>query len=212
MDLCIFNPRLTTLTKSRLSVKYLTLVKPTSKSTISLSRSRKQSTSAVYVKSGDRQRKINHEPIRANAKSLSDLKRLPTSILVRSLVLGKLFATPFLFEPAFHVFKKIANSRSRVLNVDSNPLLRTLIKPLIYDQFCAGRDELEVAKTREKIRSIGYSGVILCYGKEVVVDASDSLLSTGKSNARGEAEITEWRDGNLKTLDMIGLGDWLGLK
>ena len=212
MDLCVINKRLPTLTKKPLSIKYHTFVTPTLRSIASLSKIRKQSTSAVHGQPIDRHRKINHEHMPVDGTSLSGLKRLPTSILLRSLLLGKLFTTPFLFEPAFRIFQKIANSRSRFLNVDRNPLLRSLIKPLVYDQFCAGRNELEVAKTRVKIRSIGYSGVILCYGKEVVVDASDSLLSTGSSNARGDVEIAQWRDGNLKTLDMIGQGDWLGLK
>lgn len=142
----------------------------------------------------------------------SCLKRLPTSQIMRSLILGTFFTTPILFQPGFSVLRSIANSRSKLLNPDLNPILRFIIKPFIYDQFCAGRDKIEVERTRDTIKSIGYSGVILCYGREIVVPSSNKLNHSGETTISANKEIEQWKNGNLNTLDMVGKGDWLGIK
>lgn len=212
MERFVFDIRRRLLTEGLAPSNHRQVVSQVSRLCYIPTRSRPQSTAAIRGQTVDQRRLIDHGTTRTNDGRLSGLRRLPTSTLFRSFVLGKLFTTPFLFEPAFWVLRRIAGSHSKLLNVDRNPILRVLIKPLIYDQFCAGRNETEVAKTREKIKSIGYSGVILCYGREVVVDASSSLLSAGKSDRKADIDIAEWREGNLKTLDMIGEGDWLGIK
>lgn len=212
MDRYMLNIRSSILTKNQALFKGLPPVTPVSRLAKLSTGSRRQSTVGIYGNSADRQSDINHKTAQDNESKRSGLKRLSTSTLLRILVLGKLFTNPFLFKPAFWALQRIASSRSRLLNADRNPLLRVLIKPLVYDQFCAGRNETEVTKTREKIKSVGYSGVILCYGREVVIGASNSLLSTGKLDAKRDVEIAEWRNGNLKTLDMIGTDDWLGIK
>lgn len=206
MDRCALRSRNNALINNLLFHRYMPVTK-----TFHVG-ARQQSTSVVHENYESRLPDSGNDIRTTNSTSPRGLARLPTSTLVRNLVLGKLFTTPLLFEPAFWTLRKIADTRSRLLNVDANPLLRALIKPLIYDQFCAGRDELEVVRTREKIRSIGYAGVILCYGREVTVDASNTLQPTGSSISKSDLEIAEWRDGNLKTLDMIGTGDWLGIK
>ena len=124
-------------------------------------------------------------------------------------MLGAFFSSPFLFKPGFAVLRFIANSNSRFLDVDSNPLLRAVFKPLLYDHFCAGRDHESIAKTRDCIKKTGYEGVILCYGKELVLSQASQ---TKDSEAHMLAEIEHWRKGNLETLSMMGEGDWLGIK
>jgi hypothetical protein len=59
---------------------------------------------------------------------------------------------------------------------------------------------------------MGYSGIILCYGREITVSSSNTLQRTGSGSTESNVEIAEWETGNLKTLDMIGEGDWLGIK
>jgi len=110
------------------------------------------------------------------------------------------------------VFQAIANSPSRWLNPDKNPCLRAAIRPIIYDQFCAGRNAAEIHKTSQIIKSLGFSGVVLCYGKEVQPDADSQCYGYDGKTATIDTEIQQWRDGNLKTLAMIGEGDWLGVK
>lgn len=142
----------------------------------------------------------------------SGLERLPTVNILRNLLLGSLFTSPLLFRMGMTILSGIANSRSALLNPDANPILRALVKPLVYDQFCAGTNQYEIYKTRDTIKRMGFSGIILCYGKEIQVSSSGGLHSTGRGDANQTLEINMWRDGNLKTLDMVGEGDWLGMK
>lgn len=107
----------------------------------------------------------------------------------------------------------IAGSKSPLLHPDNNPLLRAILKPVIYDQFCAGTNPKEIHDTQADIKRLGFSGVILCYGKELEVDASGKAISSSSSeSAESDPGLARWRDGNLETLAMIGKGDWLGIK
>lgn len=148
-----------------------------------------------------------------NVPNPSGLERLPTLCIWRNLILGAAFTSPTLFKIGFGAMRYVANSRSRLLNPDSNPLLRAMIKPLVYDQFCAGTNQYEIGLTRNQIKRMGFSGVILCYGKEIQVSgAGNEIHSTGAGNADQNVEIDMWKNGNLETLDMIGEGDWVGMK
>lgn len=145
--------------------------------------------------------------------SSSPLARLPTSSILRSLFLSIFFTSPALFRPGLAVFKAIANSKSSLLNPDKNRVLGALIRPVVYDQFCAGRNVAEIQKTSATIKGLGFSGVVLCYGKEVQLDANNRPIGYGEGNTPSlSAEIQQWRTGNLNTLDMVGAGDWLGIK
>ena len=131
---------------------------------------------------------------------------------LRNLLLGSMFSSPFLFSVGMIVLKRIANSESKLLNSDANPIIRALVKLIVYDQFCAGTDKEEICNTRDEIRGMGYSGVILCYGREIQVSNNNTMKCTGKQESDMVCDIDWFRDGNLKTLDMIGDGDWLGIK
>lgn len=153
--------------------------------------------------------------LRTSSSSLEDapwsgLERLPTAALLRSLFLGVFFSSPTLFKPGFAFLRIVANSRSRLLNPDSNPVLRAILKSLLYDHFCAGTTRSEVIRTRDSIRQTGYSGVALCYGKEAPSSHRGADISIARDTV--DAEIEHWKQGNLETLDMIGAGDWLAMK
>ena len=142
------------------------------------------------------------------------LARLPTASIFRSLLLGAFFSSSILFTPGFALLKKIANSTSRVLNPDRNPLLRAIVKPFVYDHFCAGTNRVEIQGRISQIKSLGFSGVILCYGKEIQIQKpslsrADDLRY---SHQAFDQELELWKQGNLETLDMIGDGDYLGIK
>lgn len=155
-------------------------------------------------------------PVAANPDAgqphTSALARLPTTNIVRGLFLSTFFTSPLLFRPGLAIFSTIANSKSSLLNPDKNPLLRAVIKPVVYDQFCAGTNRQEVKRTSAAIRDLGFSGGVLCYGKEVQLDANNQPYGHDGKDASMEAEIQEWREGNLRTLEMMGEGDWLGMK
>ena len=149
-----------------------------------------------------------------NATEPPALARLPTASVFRSLFLGAFFSSPVLFAPGFALLQKIAKSPSRALNPDRNPLLRAVVKPLVYDQFCAGTNRAEIRATVARIKDLGFSGVILCYGKEVQVQKSSRphVDDLDGAHQRLDQELELWKQGNLETLDMIGDGDYLGIK
>ena len=142
-------------------------------------------------------------------------ERLPTTSLIRSIILGQVLKTPALFKTGLYLLEKIANSKSVFLNADKNPLIRAVVRSLIYNHFCAGTNRAEVQKTIGGIKDMGFSGVILCYSKEVmaaadpkgnhVVEAASDEETTGR-------DVQEWCDGILATLDMVGEGDYIGFK
>ena len=142
------------------------------------------------------------------------LARLSTSSILRTLLLSTFFTSPLLFKPGFAGFQKIANSSSALLNPDRNPVLRAIIYPLVYKQFCAGRNRAEIEQTSAQIRQLGFAGVVLCYGKEVQVAGHNDTLVGSDASYPGtlKVEIDQWKHGNLDTLDMAGQGDWLGIK
>ena len=147
-----------------------------------------------------------------NGPMISGLERVPTPAILRNLFLGFLLSSPTLSHMGFKMLNSMAYSRSNFLSPDANPLLRAIVKPLFYEQFCAGTNKKEVSKTRDAIRRLGYAGVILCYGKEIQISRSNELQSTGSKYTTQALEVEQWQNGNLKTLDMVGEGDWIGLK
>jgi proline dehydrogenase len=106
------------------------------------------------------------------------------------------------------VMTAIANSRSPLLSPDYNPLLRVMIKPFVYDQFCAGSHKPEIQKTIQQISDMGFDGVIMQYAKEFAPGEQHE----SPSSAEGDPELEHWVKGNLETLDMIESGNWLGIK
>ncbi|GAM90418.1 hypothetical protein ANO11243_084610 [Dothideomycetidae sp. 11243] len=158
------------------------------------------------------------ETLAAAASKPSPLSRLPTAAIIRTLVLGSIMTFPTLYRMGMSLFSRAANSRSPLLDADKNFLLRWLVRPLIYDQFCAGTTLSEVRKTIAGLRKMGYSGVILNYGKEILLhdpkDASSSNIASKETESSSDTErqIEQWRDGNLETLKCISAGDFLAIK
>lgn len=141
------------------------------------------------------------------------LARLPTSSVLRSLFLGAFFSSPVLFMPGFTLLKKISTSPSYLWNPDKNPVLRAIFKPLVYNQFCAGTNPSETQAKISQIKHLGFSGVILSYGREGQIhEASPGSDITDRSASCGDQELELWKRGNLETLDMITAGDFLGIK
>ena len=179
---------------------------------LSFRQSREQSTYVAIDQEVKRKDDLYQKPLAAEESQPHCLERLPTSSLLRNIFLGTFFTSPILSKPGFAILRTIANSRSPFLNPDVNPLFRALIRPLIYDQFCAGRNRKEVCRTRDTNKKVGYSGVILCYGREGVVDKSNELNTGSSAKAGQNADIAQWKQGTLDTLDLTASGDWLGIK
>lgn len=84
-----------------------------------------------------------------------------------------------------------------------------LVKHTIYKQFNAGESKVEVQQSVQKIKDLGFRGVLLGYAREVLVAENQDALYDGKV-ARAETQM--WLDGTLRTVDMAQEGDFIALK
>ncbi|OJJ06548.1 hypothetical protein ASPVEDRAFT_56150 [Aspergillus versicolor CBS 583.65] len=144
------------------------------------------------------------------------MARLPTRLILRSLVLTSLMSSKLFLRPSLAALDIITNSKSAILNPDRNRVLNRILRWTVYDQFCAGTNRQEVSKTVADIKKIGYQGVILGYAKEIIVDPIDAVVRDGSGSKvysdRCYDIVEEWKKGTLNTLRMVGPGDYLAVK
>lgn len=147
-----------------------------------------------------------------SATPQSAFSRLTTPSLFRAVILGSVLKRSWLFDPGLWFMERLARSESALLDVDKNPVLRGIVRPLIYKQFCAGRNRQEIQETINSIKDMGYTGVILCYAREITINKDDADSSAKVSDEAIVKNINAWRDGNLETLESVGEGDYIGIK
>lgn len=142
------------------------------------------------------------------------LSLLPLPILLRSYALTALSSYPLLLSPSLRLLSFVAHSSSALLNPDRNPLLHYLLKKTFYAQYCAGETRNEVQKTVKGLKSMGYKGVILAYGKEIVLEKGEKvdISSAQSADPAAEKDVQAWKEGTLKTVQMAEDGDMIGLK
>ena len=142
------------------------------------------------------------------------LSLLPLPVLLRSYALTALSSYPLLLSPSLRLLSFVAHSSSAILNPDRNPLLHYLLKTTFYTQYCAGETENEVQKTVKGLKGMGYKGVILAYGKEIVLEKGEKvdITSIRSADPTAEKDVQDWKEGTLKTVQMAENGDMIGLK
>ena len=142
------------------------------------------------------------------------LSILPMPILLRSYALTALSSYPLLLSPSLKLLSLVAHSSSALLNPDRNPLLHYLLKKTFYAQFCAGETKIEVQETVTGLKTMGYKGVILAYGKEIVLQRGEKVdvTSTQSAGSTAEEDVQHWKEGTLKTVQIAEEGDMIGLK
>ncbi|KAE8377066.1 FAD-linked oxidoreductase-like protein [Aspergillus bertholletiae] len=148
------------------------------------------------------------------AQKKAPLSNLPTKTLLRSLFLTTAMASPLL-KPSIAALKYVVDSKSPLLSPSKNPIMNYILRATIYDQFCAGVNEKEVRKTVQDMKSLGFKGVILGYGRECVakIDAAGSHVEESKNaQAIEDRAVDEWKEGNLQTLRMVDKGDYMNIK
>ena len=185
---------------------------------IHYSRSRFQSTvssaSSNRIKQKLERKVPNIVQTNMHLQALPTLSIMPTRLLLRSLMITSILASPWLLNICLPFMTYIAKSKSVLLNPDRNPLLGGLMRTLFYNHFCAGRNDKEVKNTVVTMKSMGFKGVILGYAKEIIVDSA--AIQEEPAGARlpesYDKAIDEWREGNLRTLAMISGGDFLAVK
>ncbi|KAM3086276.1 proline dehydrogenase [Clarireedia jacksonii] len=138
---------------------------------------------------------------------------MPMNTLLKSYFVTSILASPRIIKICLPLMNKVANSESALLNPDRNPILRMLIRKLIYDHFVAGETPSQVKESVRNMKSLGLKGVILGYAKEVNVSGGLTRheISTSDGDV-GEASIGIWKEGLLETLSLLGPGDFLSLK
>ncbi|BAE62684.1 unnamed protein product [Aspergillus oryzae RIB40] len=148
------------------------------------------------------------------AQKRAPLADLPTKTLLRSLFLTSAMASPLL-KPSIAVLKYVVDSKSPLLSPSKNPIMNYILRATIYNHFCAGVNETEVRKTVQEMKTLGFKGVILGYARESVakVDAAGSHVEEWKNaQAIEDRAVDEWKEGNLRTLRMVGKGDYMNIK
>ncbi|CAG9979740.1 unnamed protein product [Clonostachys byssicola] len=160
-----------------------------------------------------------------SASKLPPHALLPNLMLWRSLLIATVSTHRFLLGPALSVLSFFSKPRRGFLSLQDNLLLRKIFKGTLYNHFCAGENSQEVKATINNIKHMGFRGVILTYAAEVVVDktseedTANGLVEPKDGSTPGtlrehlqDQGIEEWRKGVLKTVGMVGEGDYLALK
>ncbi|KAI5842776.1 FAD-linked oxidoreductase-like protein [Tricharina praecox] len=133
------------------------------------------------------------------SRDTGPLARLPTASLVRSLLLHTITSSPTLLALGTKVMLATAD------NIDRIPPLKWVVDKTFYAHFCAGSTPTEISRTVSSLRSLGYSGLILAYAREVSSPSSPSPTSTS-------ADIASWLSGTLTTISLSTPGDFVALK
>ncbi|KAI5813692.1 proline oxidase PrnD [Pyronema omphalodes] len=131
------------------------------------------------------------------------LARIPTSHLVRSLLLHTITSNPTLLKVGSTIMTKTAD------RIDFIPPLKWVVDKTFYAQFCAGATPTSISTTISSLRSLGYTGIILAYAREVDSTTSSSNVTTTSS---ASSEIQQWLTGTLRTISLCTPQDFLAIK
>ncbi len=142
---------------------------------------------------------------------------LPLSTLIRSYFITSVSSSPLLLRPSLAALSFLAHAKSPLLNPDTSPLLKFLLKRTFYAQFCAGESPPEAKATIADLKEIGYKGVILGHAKEVVMtkeelDSFDTSSNCAEQERCNEADILMWKQNTLDTIRLAKEDDFVALK
>ena len=145
------------------------------------------------------------------------LSLLPFPSLLRSYAITAFSTYPLLLSPSLRILSYIAKSSNAFLNPDRNPVFHYLLKKTFYAQFCAGETMEEVRKTVKGLKDLGYKGVILGHGREIMLEKNSEIESCSAPSIDAErcdagTVVQIWKEGNLRTVEMAEEGDFVALK
>ncbi|KAL2833759.1 FAD-linked oxidoreductase-like protein [Aspergillus cavernicola] len=152
--------------------------------------------------------------LHASAGKESPLAVLPTRSLIYSVLFTSVISSPLL-RPCLGLLKYVIESKSSLLHPSRNPAMRSVLRMTIYNHFCAGENEAEVRRSVTKMKALGFKGVILGYARESIARMNDVKHPATAVNTKQDVldrAVDEWKEGNLRTLKMIGKGDYLSVK
>ena len=161
---------------------------------------------------------VEHNPREStDVSSFRPLASVPLSSLARSYLITSISSIPVLLRPSLAVMSFLAYTKSSLLNPDTNPVLRFLLKRTFYVQFCAGETPTEVRATIADLKRIGFRGVILGHAKEVVLSHEEAARLDAQPAAVDQAsvdaeEVATWRENTINTVELTQKGDFVALK
>ncbi|KAL4966439.1 putative proline oxidase Put1 [Aspergillus stella-maris] len=138
---------------------------------------------------------------------------LPTSTLIYSVLFTSVMSSPLL-NPSLGMLKYVIDSRSSFLHPAKNPVTRRILRSTIYHHFCAGENEIEVRRSVQRMKALGFKGVTLGYARESVakINVKDPAVPAAVKQEALDLAVDEWKEGNIRTLKMIGDGDCMNIK
>lgn len=139
---------------------------------------------------------------------------LPLPMILRSLTTSAISASPLL-PLSLWVMGILAHSKNSLFNADKNPVLKYLLNKTLYAQFCAGENAQQVSDSADKLKDIGFTGVILAYAKENPTEElpeSEAAQPGQETQAIIEKEIRPWAENTLETIKLTQPGDFAALK
>ncbi|KAI6784602.1 proline dehydrogenase-like protein [Emericellopsis cladophorae] len=141
------------------------------------------------------------------------LSLLPLTMILRSLATASVSSSPALLAPSLRIMNAIAHSSNPILNPDRNRLLHFALKKTLYDQFCAGENAVEVNRTIDGIKGLGFTGVMLCYAREVGLSGEQARGKVSDETPELiQNEIAPWAEGTLETVRLAQPGDFVSMK
>ncbi|XHG06119.1 hypothetical protein AWENTII_009326 [Aspergillus wentii] len=138
---------------------------------------------------------------------------MPTKSLLRSTLFTSIMSSPLL-NPCLAIIQGLVNSKSALLNPGKNPAINYLLQKTVYNHFCAGATETEVKRTIQYMKKMGFTGVIMGPGREVVLKMDESAPAESKESQKMALleAVEQWKGGLLDTLNMLDEGDYLNVK
>ncbi|TGZ85301.1 FAD-linked oxidoreductase [Ascodesmis nigricans] len=132
------------------------------------------------------------------------LAKLSTQALLRGLLLHSVSASPILLNTGTKFLL------SQAPTIERNVPLKWAINQTFYSQYCSGTSEQEIRSTVTSLRSLGISGIILSYAREI--ELHDKPSQTTPSPSTASDEISEFLSGTLKTISFTDPGDFIAIK
>ncbi|KAH8173708.1 proline dehydrogenase domain-containing protein [Sarocladium implicatum] len=158
-------------------------------------------------------------PARRNEDNEGVLSHLSAAALWRSLLINAIASTPWLLAPSLALLLKLSKPGNMfLLNVERNPILRSIVKQTIYKQYCAGETPSETRATMRSFQDMGFRGTVLTFARETVFDhkkhqVGNPRAQDGVEDGSGWSDpIDKWREGTVKTVELLREGDQLALK
>lgn len=171
-----------------------------------------QKASVAFIRHFSTTETPGKDVFKPDLRSFPSLAHMPTGALLRYLAFTTIMSTALL-KPAMQFMKLVANQNARFFSPEKNPTVNMLLRPTVYRQFAAGENEREVIETINQMKTQGYTGVILGYAREIVIDTTSRMPQPIQNPTQEDVDqIRLWKENTLRTLRMLGAGDFLAVK